>query len=169
MKGLLILFTLICVSAGAQVKSFQSVNYSIQYPELWDVDTVHKNMADVFFLSPLSSDTDKFRENVGVGIQNLHGMNVDLDKFVTLSENQIKTLVTNGNIIESRRVKYAEGEFHKIIFTGLQGVYHLKFEQYYFIYKEKAFVITFTAEENKFDDYVAVSEKILGSFKLMNW
>jgi hypothetical protein len=40
----------------------------------------------------------------------------------------------------------------------------LKFEQYYWVINEKAFVLTLTCEEDQFKNYKEVGEKILNSF-----
>jgi len=75
-------------------------------------------------------------------------------------------VLTGGTIIESKRMDSGKGIYHKMIFSGDQGIFHLKFEQYYFIDKAKAYVVTFTAERSNFDNYITTAEKILSSFKL---
>jgi hypothetical protein len=56
-----------------------------------------------------------------------------------------------------------DNAYHKIIYTGKQGVLLLQFEQYYKIVGNKAYVLTFTTEQFKFDDFKAVGETIMGS------
>ena len=149
--------------------NFQTINrgsYSIQYPLAWIIDTSKQFGSDLFLLSPNESEMDKFKENVNVMIQNLKGLNLDLDKFVLLSENQIKTYITNGKIIESKRINQNGLEFHKLIYSGTQGAFSLKTEQYYFIKGEKAFVVTFVSEDNQFDKYKVTGEAMLQSFKI---
>jgi hypothetical protein len=93
-------------------------------------------------------------------------MNIDLGKYVEISEGQIKTMITSGVIVESKRQKSGDYDFQKILFTGKQGIFDLKFEQYYFVDKQKAYVLTLTCEINEFDQYKETGEKILNSFKL---
>jgi hypothetical protein len=149
--------------------NFQTIDrgsYSIQYPLAWLIDTSKQFGSDLFLLSANESEMDKFKENVNVMIQNLKGLNLDLDKFVQVSENQVKTYVTNGKVLESKRINQNGLEFHKLIYLGTQGVFSLKTEQYYFIKDEKAFVVTFVAEEDQFDKYIAIAEKMMQSFKV---
>ncbi len=141
-------------------------SYSIQYPLAWIIDTSRQFGSDLFLLSPNESEMDKFKENVNVMIQNLKGLNLDLDKFVQVSESQVKTYVTNGKVLESKRINQNGLEFHKLIYLGAQGVFSLKTEQYYFIKDEKAFVVTFVAEEDQFDKYIVIAEKMMQSFKI---
>lgn len=145
-------------------KLLDQANYSIQYPQTWELNQSGQMGLSFIFLSPLESDKDKFRENVNLLIQDLSGRNIDLNKYTEISEGQIKTLVTNSNLIESKRMKNERGEYHKIIYSGDQGIYHLKYEQYYWVLNEKAFVLTFTSEQGKFTDYKEIGEKILNSF-----
>ncbi len=88
-----------------------------------------------------------------------------LDRYVELSESQIKTLITDCNIIESSRILDEESEHHKIVYTGKQGEFDLKFIQYYWVVDNTAFVLTFSAEINAFDEFAQTAEKIMDSFK----
>jgi len=141
-------------------------SYSVQYPGSWTIDTSKRLGADVFIFSQKDADTDKFRENVNVMIQDLKGLNITLDKYVDISEEQIRTILTNASIIESKRMNPGSKEYHKLIFTGQQGVYNIETQQFYFLVNEKAFVITLTTEQNQYDKYKESGEAILRSFKL---
>ncbi len=147
-------------------KIFDQPSYSILYPATWELDKSGKMGTSFILFAALESGQDKFRENVNLLIQDLTGKNIDLDKYTEISEGQIKTMVTNSTLIESKRLRNNTTEYHKIIYTGDQGTFHLKFEQYYMVIDNKAYVLTFTCEQNKFVDYRENAEKILNSFKL---
>jgi hypothetical protein len=176
MKYIIAIFSLLIsiwgygqTQASKDKLTFQTIDrgsYSIQYPQAWIIDTSKQFGSDLFLLSPHESEMDKFKENVNVMIQNLKGLNLDLDKFVQVSENQVTTYVTNGKVLESKRINQNGLEFHKLIYSGAQGVFSLKTEQYYFIKDEKAFVVTFVAEEDQFNKYIVIAEKMLNSFKI---
>ena len=117
-------------------------------------------------LSKQVTPTDPFRENVNLLIQNLAGYNVTLDQFVDVTKEQIKTMITNSNLVESKRHSENGKTFHKIIYTGDQGVMKFKFQQYYWIQNEKAYILTFTCEAGQFDVYRETGEKIMNSFRL---
>lgn len=140
--------------------------YVIQYPKTWAIDTTKQLGADLFIFSQSDSVGDKFRENVNVMIQDLKGLNIDLDKYIAVSEEQIRNMVTKAQIIESKRINQSGREFHKLIFSGDQGIFALKVEQYYFLFNEKAFVVTLTTEHGKFDTYREIGEEILRSFSI---
>ncbi len=166
---ILITFFMFCVmqdTFAQNWKSFNSPNYSIKYPVDWAIDTAKAMGTTTIIFSPLESDSDQFRENVNVIAQDLTGQNISLGDYVKISERQIKDFMTEGKIYESATFKTGDREYHKIIFSGTQGVFHLKFEQYYFIKNNNAFVVTLTTAADKFDNYKPTGEQIMNSFTL---
>jgi len=147
-------------------KLLKENGYSIEYPGDWDLNKPSQLGPSFFLFSQLSSPEDKFKENVNLIIQDLKNQNINLDKYVEISEGQIKSLLTNGTIIESKKIEIIGIEYQKVIYTGSQGLYNLKFEQYYFVDNEKAYVLTLACEASEFDNYKKTGEKIMNSFKL---
>ena len=147
-------------------KVLKETNYSIQYPDNWDLNKSGQMGSSFFIFSRQTSPQDKFRENVNLMIQGLQGQKINLDKYVEISEGQIKTMITNGNLIESKRLNLNGHEFQKVIYTGDQGVFKLKFEQYYWVLNGQAYILTLTCEKDQFDNYRLIGEKILNSFRL---
>ena len=147
-------------------KTLEENNYSIQYPADWELNQSGQMGTTFFLLSPLSSDQDKFKDNVNLLIQDLSNLNLDLDKYAEISVGQVRTMITNSTLIESKRIKNGLDEFHRMIYTGDQGMFHLKFEQFFWINNEKAYVLTLTCEQDKFKGFKDVGETILNSFML---
>lgn len=54
-------------------------------------------------------------------------------------------------------------EFYKLDFTMTKEPFRLRLQQYLFVKNANAFV-TFTAEQEKFDRYKIIAQKILDSF-----
>lgn len=154
------------IESAEQWKKYSDSNCEIQYPSEWNENTSGQMGTSFILFSPLTSDSDKFRENVNLLIQDLQGQKMDLDSYVELSKNQVKTLVTNGEIIESEQQNNQNGEHHKLVYYGTQGLFDLRFEQYFWIIDNKAYILTFTSEKEKFATYKDLSEKILNSFKM---
>jgi len=145
-------------------KKFEAKNYVIQYPDKWDLDT-SKQFGTAFILfSPLESPKDQFKENVNLLSQSLQGQNIDLDQLSEMTLEQLKKMITNPVIIENKRIKEGNKEYQRMIYTGEQGAYHLKWEQYYMIINDNAYVLTLTCEQTKFAMYQPMGERILNSF-----
>ena len=170
-KYLYFIILVLSLNSFGQIKetNWKTINestYSIQYPDNWELNT-EKSMGTSFIIfSEQTSSEDKFRENINLIIQNLEGYNLNLDDYVAISEEQISKMVTNGIIFESKRLNTNNTEFQKVIFTGKQGIFQLKFVQYYFIKDEKAYVLTFTCEEIQYEKYIFITDQILDSFLL---
>ena len=168
-KYLYFIILVLSLNSFGQIKetNWKTINestYSIQYPDNWELNT-EKSMGTSFIIfSEQTSSEDKFRENINLIIQNLEGYNLNLDDYVAISEEQISKMVTNGKIIDSKRSNKNNTEFQKVIFTGKQGLFQLKFVQYYFVKDEKAYVLTFTCEEIQYEKYSLISDQILESF-----
>jgi len=149
-------------------KTLNNSEFSINYPKNWELNSSGQMGTRFIIFSQLTDKNDQFKENVNLIIQDLTGYDFDLNKYVELSENQIKTMITESNILINERITKNKKEYQKIIYTGRQGVYDLKFIQYYWLENNKAYVLTFTAEVNEFTKFKKTSENILNSFKLKN-
>jgi hypothetical protein len=155
-------------AAVSNWKQLDEPNYSIQYPVDWDLDRSGK-MGPVFaILAPLESKEDKFRENVNLVVEDLNGQNISLDRYAELSKGQLKSSMTNFNLIESKKSNSGSREYFKVIFTWNYEAFRLKVEQYYWIVDGKAYVLTFTSEQDKFATFSETGEKILNTFTFKN-
>ncbi len=150
-----------------KLKNFAQNGYELRYPSSWTIDTSKRMGPDFFIFSPRENDTDRFQENINLLVQDLTGQNIDLDKYAKITEGQIKEMAIEGTIYESKKMmKPGKSEYYKMVYGMTQGIFNLKIEQYYFIKNDKAFIMTFTAELNKFDSFLGVGEQILNSFAL---
>jgi len=140
--------------------------YSIQYPADWVLNKSGQSGTSFGLITKHTSDEDLFSENVNLIIQDLSELKYDLDKFTDVSEEQIRTMVTNSNLLESSRQNSNGLEFQKIIYTGDFGTFNLTIEQYYLIKNNKAYVLTLTCETPRFEAYKETGEKILNTFRL---
>lgn len=66
--------------------------------------------------------------------------------------------------IENERLKKEEQECQHLIYKAKNAGRVLRFEQYYWIINEKAYVLSFTAELAEFENYKEISRRILDSF-----
>jgi hypothetical protein len=153
----------------ASVPDWQKLNgpnYSVQYPPDWELVESRQMGTDFMLFSPLESDSDIFKENVNLLVQDLSGFNLDLDSYVQMSEKQLLAVITDPVIIESKRMKAGSSDYHKFLYTGKQGQFKLKFEQYVWVEDKKAYILTLTCEDEKYSDYRETGEAILNSFSL---
>ena len=145
-------------------KKYENKDYRIHYPDTFDLNTSGFMGFDFILFSKATSLDDKFIENIGLMKQNLKHSGISMNQFVELSETQISEMITDVDIIESKRVKKGNLEYHKLIYTSRQGKSDLKTMQYYFLENEIAYVLNFTSEEDQFDNYINDSIEIMDSF-----
>lgn len=162
-----ILAVLLCLNTFAGNDNFtkyKKKNYSIEYPENWTLDK-SETMGTTFILfAPLESSTDIFRENVNLIIQDLKKMNINLDQFVKISEEQVKPILLESTSLETKRVKNGDTEYHRFVYASSQGALKLKVLQFCWVVDEKAYILTFSAELNKYNEYKDIAEKVLSTF-----
>ncbi|MFK8102312.1 MAG: hypothetical protein AB8G15_07305 [Saprospiraceae bacterium] len=153
-------------TAAAAWEKFDGEEYAIEYAPDWKFSQSGQMGTTFVLMSAMESDQDKFGENINLIVQDIKGMGLDLEKYATLSEQQIKTMIENSEIKSSERLEKNGQPFQKVIFTGKQANFDLIFEQYYFIKNEKAYVLTLTFEIDKVEKFQAIGEKMLNSFTL---
>jgi hypothetical protein len=140
--------------------------YTVYYPGDWNLHKPGPVGAMFIVYSPQTSLQDTFRENVTLLRQDLSKLDINLDRFTAISEEQIRNRINNSSVLESKRLHANGSDFHKVIYTGDQGSYRLKIEQYYWIHDGHAYVLTLTCDSAHFDHYQEVGEKILNHFSL---
>ncbi|MEI9933852.1 MAG: hypothetical protein WDM71_03175 [Ferruginibacter sp.] len=154
-------------SAADELATYKKNEYRIQYPMGWSIDTSGQSGTVFIIYSPRENEADHFLANVNLVIQQVDKKNNNLDSFVRQQALQIRANETDGQIYEATKVETDKDVYYKLISSATKGVtLRLKYEQYFFIKNNNAFVITLTSELDKFDSYKTIGEQILNSFTL---
>lgn len=140
--------------------------YSISYPNSWSIDTSKMFGMDILFRSPKTDSLDDFRENLNVFIQDLHGQNYNLSKMGQESEAQIKNMVTDVEIIDSKIDSSASHKRYILKYKGRQGKFLLTTIQHYYLKDEVGYALTFVIKNEKEPDYIRIAEIMFDSFNL---
>lgn len=167
----LLLFTFSVSAQQTESNSGQLIKitrgkYSLSYSPSWSVDTSKMFGADLLLRSPKTDSLDDFIENVNVFVQDLHGQDYNLSKIGQESEAQIKSMVTDAEIMESKLDSTASQPYYLLKYQGKQGKFLLTTIQNYYFKDEVGFALTFTIKRGKEADYVPLAEKIFKSFRL---
>lgn len=148
--------------------AFSKDNYKIRYPISWRLDTSRLMGTEFFLFAPRENQADKFSENVSVIIQDLAGQSVTLEKYKTITDKQLSDFATDPAVFESEIKKTDNKEYFRITYAMTQGQSRLKITSLCFIKNEKAYLVTFTTEIDKYETYKNAGEEILSSFCLLN-
>ncbi len=145
-------------------KKYKDYNYTIYHSRSWSIDKSGKLATKFIFTSSLDSSEDIFQENVNLIIQDVSELDLSLNKFVEITIQQIKTMLPNGKLLVNECVRRGGPEFQRLIYTSAMNKRNMKFEQYCWVVKQEAFILTFTCEESEYDNCRKTGQKILNSF-----
>lgn len=154
------------VEVPAEWLVYEDDSFLIRYPNGFEVGKSSVPNVSFILLSRSTSSKDQFRENVNLMVQDMRGMEMDLNQFTQISENQVTNLLSKGKVLESKRVTTDSSEFHRLVYVGEQGDLRLIFVQHYWIIAGKAYILTFTGEATEFKKYDAVSQVMMHSFRI---
>ncbi|ESU21160.1 hypothetical protein FSS13T_27340 [Flavobacterium saliperosum S13] len=90
-------------------------------------------------------------------------MNLNLDSYTELSQRQIET---NGKLLSTVRKSKNGLEFHEIIFESNYNSIEIRYLQQYYLKNSKAYILTFTAIKNEYDNIVPKAKEIFETFIL---
>jgi hypothetical protein len=163
MKSLILFFCIVSFHATAfQTDSLKNFSYSIDVPENWTVKDGCTE-ADCSFLAPQDNNQDTFLENINITVVDAPAKNYSAEKYTDFSIGYLPTVVENFELLE--RVKLPENA-SRITYKGLKSGYHQTWKQYYFIKSSKMYIVTFTAETPKVEEYILKIQSTLDSFKV---
>ena len=150
--------------ANSQVKKEINRNgYQIFYNDNLRLDETGRNGSEFYLFTQKENAEDNFAENLNLITQNLETLNIDLNKFVEITENQIKD---NGKLIESKRGTLNGNECQILVYEATMNGMVLKFLQYDFVQNNRAYFLTYSAKKNDFEKYFAEMEMVIKSFKI---
>ncbi|MEL7427699.1 MAG: hypothetical protein AAFN81_32205 [Bacteroidota bacterium] len=164
---LLFLFTLAFSGPLAAQDTYVYVEdgFEVDYPSTWRLDASKTMGPVVFFYSPPEGDNDQFQENVNLLIQELGSTEIDLKEYTKLTKEQVKDW--EAEIIRMDQIKDTEDGIPEGIYeyTANQFGMELHILQRVKIKDGKAYLLTYTAGQDTYDQYLEVAEGILQSFQ----
>lgn len=122
----------------------------------------------VMFMSPLENEEDEFRENVNIVVEDLSAqeMEIDLETYSEASIDVLKKTLPDVNVLSNESYSLNDLDANRITFIGTQDIYSIKFMQVHAIKEGKAYVITYSASEDKYDEYMVYMNQILEDFTI---
>ncbi len=154
----------IIISQNNYPNEINKKGYSITYPSELRLDESGRNGTEFFLFTEKTNAGDDFTESINLIIQDLKKMNIDLNKFVEITEGQVRDA---GKLISSERITTkGNQEYQKLVYELKMGDKVLKIFQYDFVKDEKAYVLTFSSKSSEFDNYSKEMIKIMNTFKL---
>ena len=144
----------------------------IQYPSDWDkLEFNQGNIHDfiVIFRSPAENALDTKLENLVIQAGNLPFENIPLEEVVKANIENLKQSLIDFEIKESTTITIAgSNPAHKIVYTHKEEEDNgkTKIMQVLMIKSDKVYLITYTAEQGKYDTYLPTIQNMINSLKI---
>lgn len=188
MISLLILVSLTVVKINAQQQTVnENINFTsynntelgiyLQYPANWSKmeEKFDANVNVISFISTPENDTDTFTENVNIAIEPLQNESITLEEYSNTTLAALSNVFENFSLISKENTNLDGVPAIKIIFSITQPQITdqsrdidtikqipMKIMQILSVKEGKAYVIIYSAEEAKYDDYLPIIEKMIG-------
>lgn len=142
-----------------------NLGFRVDYPQSWSKQNRDDFLArGAVFFSPLENDADQFKEQVSVLVDDLP-RDLSLSEYTKQSLVEIKQL-SDPNIGAAQVVAMGANEGRQIIYQGEENGNRVQRMQTWLVNGNRAYVITYTALPESFNDYLPTVEKIIESFEI---
>ena len=144
-----------------------SQGFRVNYPEVWSKQNRDDFFAiGVVFFSPLEDDSDKFKERVSVLVENLAN-NMSLAQYTNQSIAEIKRL-SDPDVGDVQAINLGANEARQVVYRGEENGYPVQRMQTWSVQNNQAYVITYTAKPDSYDNYLPTVEKMIESFETIS-
>ncbi|MEO1671525.1 MAG: protein kinase [Cyanobacteria bacterium J06631_2] len=141
-----------------------SQGFRVDYPSGWSKQNRDDFFATgVVFFSPLANDSDQFKERVSVLVENLPG-DLPLAEYTQQSLDEIKQL-SDPNIGEAKTITLGDDEGRQIAYQGEENGSPVKRVQTWSVNGDRAYVVTYTAKPEDYENYLPTVERMIESFE----
>lgn len=174
MKIILVIFSFIMLSletpfaAESQAPAIQeqknkTVDYTIEIPSNWEIVKQYQGV-DLVALAPKRESQYLFRTNMNIISANL-GFEITRDEFYQYNLESLNNLLSDFNLENAKDVTIGGVSAKKLTFTHTMGIVNVRVNQYLILRNAEAYVMTFTAAREDFDNLAPLFDKIADSFK----
>ncbi len=151
-------------TAPSNWKTLKSKEYVIQYPEDLSIYKQKGLEADFMLLFPVDKSKSPFQENVSLITQKKLANSVTLADFKSESMADLKNMIPALNIDEEAQVEINGITYEKIVYTGTYNNSEIVMMQYYAVYKNTAYVLSYTTVPALFTGSKPIVENIFSTF-----
>ena len=154
------------VLAQEQFLTYEDITtgISIQFPSNWEKSVNLDNF--ITFRAPPETDTRIYPAALGLKIQELASKSVLLQEVTKVQISELKKSNPNLAFSESTSTTLAGKPAYKVVFTATDNnQFERKAMQIWTIIDNKAILITYKAQPDKYSTYLPTIERMIGSFQ----
>eukprot|EP01111_Echinosteliopsis_oligospora_P004271 TRINITY_DN1682_c0_g1_i1.p1 TRINITY_DN1682_c0_g1~~TRINITY_DN1682_c0_g1_i1.p1 ORF type:complete len:471 (-),score=119.20 TRINITY_DN1682_c0_g1_i1:20-1432(-) len=142
-----------------------SQKFGINYPKTYVPQEGFMGAAVSF--APHDSSPDKFQTNLNVVVQDMSSQPMTLSSFCDLLISQLEQTIQNCEIVGMEEVTMGGNPAREIKYAGIIEVFTVRFIQRVMVAGNRAVVVSFAAEKDKFEAEAAIMGKCLETFSFL--
>ena len=165
--ALTVVFTIAVTVFADQPKSFENSQwkYSVKYP----AEFLLKRLGGVtVFIAPAVDKKTGFAENINIAVEDLSEPVPSLEELFIRAKAKLTLGGKGVKVLDEKKDKLGGVEAYRIIYTSKQKKTNFKFLQSIAIYKNRVYVVTYTALQEQFDRSLNSANSIIKSLKFTN-
>lgn len=139
--------------------------YSITIPEGWRIsDNCTEDLCSLF--SPpdtLSKEYDRYVESINITVNKLSSPSYTVDQYAAFSIGYLPKVVKDFTILEKKKLR---SNVYRLTYQGFKDYSAQTWRQYYYVKNAKVYIVTFSAETRKYEQFLPLIQPYLDSFKL---
>jgi hypothetical protein len=136
---------------------------SMRPPQGWTIKEESEGMVLVYFLGPID---EGFRININIVVEETTYVEMSLQEYVDACKEQLQSVLKASIISEgSRTIKGHEA--YEVVFTWISETYDFQQKQVYLVEKGNGYVITCTALQTNYDNYVPDFDESVETFEFI--
>jgi serine/threonine-protein kinase len=138
----------------------------IDYPETWAKQKHDDILSRRIILIPDDPDSSSERNNLSINVEDLSSATISLSQYTQETVAALKKFSSATEINGPNDVTVSSSQGSKVIFLAVEDGKEQKKMQIWTLRQNKAYIITYTADRDKFDRYVDRVDKIVKSFEI---
>ena len=159
------LFSMAGHAQSVRTHNFKDDGFSLELPKTWATPKGYKEFAALVAFSPLVDAKDDFRENLNVVVEAISGHSVE--SFFLAHLNNYQTSLEKFSI-KTMGYERVGGIMAKwMVYEHSTEKHELKVKAWYVIRDNRSYVITCSAQDSTFSDYLTSFDSIVASFTFL--
>lgn len=150
----------------AVTKTYDGDGFKLKYPIEWDLNNSGAMGTSFILYAPLEDDTDAFRENLNLIVQEGVFARYELEDHVSATLNQLTQYYSDVSIKKNQLDKSGKYPYAELEYSATQGQYKLFWIQHAYEVGNDLYLLTFTVEESKRELYKKEVAALFNGFSI---
>ena len=169
------LLTVIIVNNANKYRDFSEYNnerykISLKYPKDWSIEELEDPITGeiAVLLAPAEDGFDLFQEKIYISVDELPAEINSLDLYSQIMLKKIQSQLAPNTIIYEGDIDNLDGnKARSLTYLRQEGTKSLQQMEIFTVKENRAYLFTYIAEDIKYQEFLKITKKILGSLEIM--